>query len=79
MMNEYTIECHDCAAGDPAHRSECLVALLDDLEESPGEQIVFDETEIRALRALQDGGLIPSAAKLPEVNEGVRYLRETGS
>lgn len=70
-MTEYTIECRECASGDDAHRSDCLVALLEDIE--PTTPIVFDDAEVRALRALRDGGLLPSTTVLPQ------ELRDTGT
>jgi hypothetical protein len=74
-MSEYTIECRDCASGDAAHRSDCLVALLEDLDAEPGDPIVFDDAELRALRALRSGGLLPPTTVLPSDEE----LRSTGS
>lgn len=75
-MSEYTIECRECASGDAAHRDDCLVALLEDIDtEQRGAPIVFDDSEVRALRALRAGGLLPSSTILPSDEE----LRSTGS
>ena len=74
-MSEYTIECQECANGDAAHRSDCLVALLEDLDSEPGEPIVFDDAEVRALHALRSGGLLPASTVLPSDQP----LRSTGT
>lgn len=74
-MSEYTIECHDCANGDPAHRADCLIALLEDLDAKPGDPVVFDDAEVRALQVLRAGGLLPASTILPSDME----LRSTGS
>lgn len=74
-MTEYTIECHECVNGDAAHRRDCLVALLEDLDSEPGEPIVFDDAEVRALHALRSGGLLPPTTVLP----ADQPLRSTGT
>lgn len=75
-MSDYVIGCMECPTGDPEHRADCLIALLEDIEADPGQPVLFDETEVRALKALQQGGLIPDSMRLPEE---LPLLRDTGS
>lgn len=72
-MAEYTIGCDKCDEGDLAHRDDCLLALIADLDSGSSTPIVFDDSEVRALRALRDGGLLPPTTVLPQ------ELRDTGS
>jgi hypothetical protein len=74
-MSEYRIECEDCARGDQTHRADCLVALLEDIDSEPAQPLVLDETEVRALRVLRAGGLLPASTVLP----ADEHLRSTGS
>jgi hypothetical protein len=52
-----SIDCGDCVmAGTPAC-DDCIVSFIVGLE--PGDALVIDAEEERALRTLSDGGLVP--------------------
>lgn len=51
------IDCAACALEDTAACTDCVVTWL--VEREPGEAVVIDVAEVRALRTLQQGGLVP--------------------
>jgi hypothetical protein len=54
-----TIECDRCALdGTPACRG-CLVSFV--LDREPGDAVIIDADEARALRVLAEGGLVPAS------------------
>ena len=61
-----TISCSECAMEGTAACEDCVVTFLCSRE--PGEAVVIDVDEIRALRLLERGGLAPA----------LRHRRRTG-
>jgi hypothetical protein len=51
------IDCDTCVARDTAACDDCVVTFLCSRE--PGEAVVIDVAEARALRMLGDAGLVP--------------------
>jgi hypothetical protein len=51
------IDCAECVLEGTDACADCVVTWL--VEREPGEAVVVDVAEVRALRALQDGGLVP--------------------
>jgi hypothetical protein len=60
------IDCDDCAKQGTACCADCLVTFICSRE--PGEAVVVDVAEARALRMLSDAGLLPAS----------RHIRRTG-
>jgi hypothetical protein len=60
------IDCDVCAMQDTACCDDCLVTFICSRE--PGEAVVIDVAEARALRVLSDAGLLPAS----------RHVRRTG-
>jgi hypothetical protein len=61
-----SISCSECAMEGTSACEDCVVTFLCSRE--PGEAVVIDVDEIRALRLLQQGGLAPA----------LRHRRRTG-
>jgi hypothetical protein len=61
-----SISCSDCVMEGTAACDDCVVTFLCSRE--PGEAVVIDVEEARALRLLQQGGLAPA----------LRHRRRTG-
>jgi hypothetical protein len=51
------IDCAECALEATVACADCVVTWLVDRE--PGGTVVIDVAEVRALRALEHGGLVP--------------------
>lgn len=60
------ISCDDCVAQGTPVCGDCVVTFL--CERDPGEAVVIDVAEARALRLLERGGLAPA----------LRHRRRTG-
>jgi hypothetical protein len=60
------IDCDVCTMQDTACCDDCLVTFICSRE--PGEAVVIDVAEARALRVLSDAGLLPAS----------RHVRRTG-
>jgi hypothetical protein len=60
------IDCDDCAMQGTDCCADCLVTFICSRE--PGEAVVVDVAEARALRRLSDAGLLPVS----------RHIRRTG-
>ena len=52
-----TIDCNHCVMRDTSTCDDCVVTFI--LRREPGDAVVVDADEERALRALGDGGLVP--------------------
>lgn len=52
-----TIDCGECVMAATAACDDCVVSFI--VEREPGDAVVIDADEERALRALGDGGLVP--------------------
>jgi len=53
-----TIDCDCCALRDTAACDDCVVSFL--LEREPGDAVVIDADEARAMRMLERAGLVPT-------------------
>jgi hypothetical protein len=60
------ISCDDCVMEGTSACDDCLVTFLCNRE--PGEAVIIDVAEVRALRLLEAGGLAPA----------LRHRRRTG-
>ena len=54
-----TIECDRCVRQDTSACTGCLVSFV--LDRSPGDAVIIDADEARALRVLADAGLVPES------------------
>jgi hypothetical protein len=54
-----TIDCDACALKDTTACSGCLVSFV--LDRDPGDAVIFDAAEARAVRLLARGGLLPGS------------------
>lgn len=61
-----TISCGDCAMEGTDACADCVVTFL--CSRDPGDAVVIDVDDVRALRLLERGGLAPS----------LRHRRRTG-
>ncbi len=61
-----TIDCDDCVAQGTSACGDCVVTFL--CGRQAGEAVVVDVAEVRALRLLGGGGLVPT----------LRHRRRTG-
>jgi hypothetical protein len=52
-----TIDCGDCVMAETDACSDCIVSFI--VNREPGDAVVVDAAEERALRSLSDGGLVP--------------------
>ena len=52
------IDCAECVLEGTDACGDCVVTWLVDRE--PGDAVVIDVAEVRALRALEHGGLVPT-------------------
>jgi hypothetical protein len=59
-MGETSLEisCDDCVMDGTSACADCVVTFLCGRE--PGDAVVIDVAEVRALRLLADGGLVPA-------------------
>jgi hypothetical protein len=54
-----TIECDRCVLLDTSACAGCLVSFV--LDREPGDAVIIDANEARALRVLSDAGLVPAS------------------
>ena len=52
-----TIDCGDCVMAETDACNDCIVSFI--VNREPGDAVVVDAAEERALRSLSDGGLVP--------------------
>jgi hypothetical protein len=62
-MNVRTIDCDECVMAGTDACDDCVVHFI--LRREPGEALVIDVEEERALRSLQNGGLVPGLRHRP--------------
>jgi hypothetical protein len=62
-MNVRTIDCDECVMAGTDACDDCVVRFI--LRREPGEALVIDAEEERALRTLQGGGLVPELRHRP--------------
>ena len=66
MSDALTISCDDCAMQHTETCDDCIVTFI--CGRAPGQAVVIDVAEARAVRLLAQGGLVP----------GLRHARRTG-
>jgi hypothetical protein len=66
MEPQFVIDCDECAHAASRACEDCVVSFVCDREED--RAVVIDVAELRAMRALHRGGLLP----------GLRHRRRTG-
>ncbi len=66
VLTPMVIDCDECTLHDSDACQDCLVTFICSRE--PGEAVIIDVAEERALRLLTDSGLVPP----------VRHRRHTG-
>lgn len=66
MTDALTISCDDCSMQHTETCDDCVVSYICGRE--PGQAVVIDVAEARAVRLLTQGGLVP----------GLRHARRTG-
>jgi hypothetical protein len=58
MANQpLTIDCGDCVMAGTTACDDCVVSFI--VKREPGDAVVADADEVRALRSLSAGGLVP--------------------
>ncbi len=62
-MRARTIDCDDCCMAGTTACDDCVVTFI--LRREPGEALVIDAEEERALRTLGNGGLVPGLRHHP--------------
>jgi len=62
-MSIRSIDCDDCIMAATSACDDCVVSFI--LRREPGEALVIDAEEERALRTLQSGGLVPELRHQP--------------
>ena len=63
-MRVRTIDCEECVMAATSACDDCVVSFI--LGREPGEAVVIDAEEERALRTLQGGGLVPELRHRPK-------------
>jgi hypothetical protein len=61
----YTIDCGECAMRQTAACDDCVVSFV--VNRQPGEALVIDVAEARAMRMLSRAGLVPELRHTPRV------------
>jgi hypothetical protein len=56
-MESLEISCETCVMRASAACGDCIVSFI--VEREPGDAVVIDVAEARAMRALADAGLVP--------------------
>jgi hypothetical protein len=62
------IDCAECALEGTDACEDCVVTWL--VRREPGDAVVIDVAEVRALRALEQGGLVPTLRHRPTERSG---------
>lgn len=62
------IDCATCALEDTEACGDCVVTWL--VGREPGDAVVIDVAEVRAFRALEVGGLVPTLRHRPRASGG---------
>lgn len=65
MVGDQRIDCAECAMQHTAACDECVVSFI--VGREPGEAIVIDVAEARALRNLSGAGLVPELRHRPRL------------
>ena len=72
MASAFIISCDDCVMRDTDACADCVVTFICDRE--PGDAVVIDVEEARAVRLLERAGLVPGLRHMPR-----RAAGSTGS
>ena len=56
-MTERTIDCDECVMAGTSACDDCVVSFI--VNREPGDAVIVDADEERALRVLGEGGLVP--------------------
>jgi len=56
-LEPLSIDCGDCVMAQTSACDDCIVSFI--VGREPGDALVIDAEEARALRSLSDGGLVP--------------------
>jgi hypothetical protein len=68
MANQpLTIDCGDCVMAGTTACDDCVVSFI--VKREPGDAVVVDADEERALRSLSAGGLVPRLRHLSKSGE----------
>ena len=59
------IDCSDCVMNSTSECEDCMVSFL--VNREPGDAVVIDVAEERAVRMLARAGLVPELRHLPRV------------
>ena len=62
-MGDLSIDCGECVMAHTDACDECVVTFI--LSREPGDAVIVDAEEERALRALSEGGLVPKLRHRP--------------
>ena len=77
VMNVRTIDCDDCTMAGTTACDDCVVSFI--LRREPGEALVIDAEEERALRTLQGGvGFLGSRAASPSPPGQLMLVKASG-
>jgi len=63
--NDLRIDCDQCVMQHTTACDDCMVSFI--VGREPGEAVVFDVAEARALRALSTAGLVPELRHRPRI------------
>ena len=62
-MGDLSIDCGECVMAHTEACDDCVVTFI--LSREPGDAVIVDAEEERALRALGEGGLVPKLRHRP--------------
>ena len=68
-----SIDCGDCVMANTSACDDCIVSFI--VNREPGDALVIDADEARALRLLGDAGLVPESRHRPRTIAGVIPIR----
>ena len=63
MLEPRIISCDDCRMKDTSACADCIVTFICDRE--PGDAVIIDADEARAVRLLARSGLVPTLRHAP--------------
>lgn len=66
MTTNYILDCSDCVGRETAACDDCLVKFIVDLDDE--RPVVLDDETARAVRVLDDAGLVRGAGRLRAVS-----------
>lgn len=66
MTTNYILDCSDCVGRESAACDDCLVKFIVDLDDE--RPVLLDDETARAIRVLDDAGLVRGAGRLRAVS-----------